>query len=87
MIALADLPAEIRAGESGFLDGFRERWRSRDFATRVTLDEVERAARAVGSRAALARWLGEKSRSTFYARLKRLPAEAPTDAAETDPAR
>jgi DNA-binding NtrC family response regulator len=87
VIALADLPAEIRAGESGFLDGFRERWRSRDFATRVTLDEVERAARAVGSRAALARWLGEKSRSTFYARLKRLPAEAPTDAAETDPAR
>ena len=84
VIGVADLPPEIRAGESGFLESFREHWRSRDFATRVTLADVERAARAVGSRSALARWLGERSRSTFYARLKRLPAGANVRAADGD---
>ncbi len=74
-ISRADLPREVRAGESDFLDRFRTGWRSRDFTTHVTLADVERAVRALGSRSALARWLGERSRSTFYARLGRL-AEA-----------
>ncbi len=71
-VALADLPHEVRSGESDFLDRFRVAWRSRDFASQITVADVERAARALGSRSALARWLGERSRSTFYARLKRL---------------
>ncbi|MFN7955395.1 MAG: sigma 54-interacting transcriptional regulator [bacterium] len=72
VITLADLPRDVRAGESAFLESFRAAWRSRDFASLVTLAQVERAALALGSRAALARWLGERSRSTFYARLARL---------------
>jgi len=80
-IAKGELPSELRSGEAGFLDGFRERWQSRDFAERVTLVDLERATRALGSRSALARWLGERNRSTFYARIKRLGAERRAPAA------